>query len=90
MRIGQITLGAGRTQLSALNIRFAQLVIQNNASHSIRVGDNTVTSSTGILISPGTPGGSFGSTLSIARGQLSQYYIIGTQNDVIDFLYENI
>jgi len=88
MRIGQVTLGAGATQISAQNIRFAQLIIQNNTTgDNVRVGDNTVSATRGILL---TPGGFFDSKLSVARGQLSQYYLYGTMGDVIDYLYENI
>ena len=87
MRIGQCVLGAAATQLTTVNRRFAQLVIQNNSADNVRVGDNTVSSTKGILLNPG---GFFDGRLSIARGRLGDYYLFGTAGDVIDYLYEDI
>ena len=85
--IAQVTIGAAATQISPLNINVQTLVIQDNAAHNIRVGDSTVTSTNGIAAS--LSGGSFNLTLNFPRGTiLSQWYVAGTQGDVVDFLYE--
>lgn len=83
----QVTLGATATQISASNINVQSLVVQNNtASDTCRVGDSTVTTSKGLLVNAS---GSYNLTLNFPRGTiLSQWYIAGTQNDVIDVLYE--
>jgi hypothetical protein len=94
MRILQVTLGSGATQVVAnqdaviggYNIYCSVLIFQNNASHNVRVGDNTVTASRGILLNPG---GSNTLTVCPPHGTLlSQYYLYGTSGDVIDVMYE--
>jgi hypothetical protein len=66
---------------------FSYFVCQNNASHSIRIGDSTVSTTKGILISPGTPGGSQTITPALQySGDLTEFYIIGTANDIVDFM----
>lgn len=85
MRTIQVTLGATATQVTTGQIYSPFVIIQNNASHSIRVGDNTVTSSKGINVSAS---GSITIQRSDNRILLKSYYIFGTQNDVIDILYE--
>jgi hypothetical protein len=94
MRLLQVTLGSGATQVIAnqdtvtggYNTYCSLLIIQNNATHNVRAGDNTVSSTKGILI---TPSGSLTANLFIVRGTLlSQWYLYGTQGDVIDILYE--
>jgi hypothetical protein len=87
----QVTLGAGATQISPLNINIQSLVVQDNAVHNIRVGDSTVTTSKGLLLAAASPapGGSLNVTLNFPRGTiLSQWYVAGTQGDVVDVLYE--
>lgn len=87
----QVTLGASATQISPHGINFKQLVIQNNATHSIRVGDSTVVAGAygtgkGLLITTG--GNSNTGALPIQSGILSNWYIAGTAADVIDVFYE--
>lgn len=98
MRLIQLTLsGSGANQISpntdtvagGTQVYVSYLIIQNNAGHSLRVGDNTVSSTKGILIASGTPGGSVTAQFAMPRGSLlSQWYIAGTNADVIDILYE--
>lgn len=87
----QVTIGASATQVSAI-LYCRWVVFQNNASHNIRIGDSTVTSSKGILLASGTPGGSF--TLQPDPQpeiiNLSQWYVSGTQNDVVDVTCDTI
>lgn len=77
---------------------FQVFVIQNNSAHAIRVGDASVsmtvpaavnggTAGRGILISPGSPGGS--QTLSPGleyTGDMTEFYIAGTATDVVDVM----
>ena len=83
----QVTLGAGATQISKHGINFKQMIIQNNTSaDTVRVGDSTVSSTKGILL---TAGSAFNAgALNIQAGILSGYYLFGTAADVIDVLYE--
>jgi hypothetical protein len=90
--IVQVTLGAGATQLSTSSIPCREIVIQDNAAHSMRIGDNSVTSSKGIYLAAGPGGGSvtiFPPTTyaSGASLDLSTWYAVGTQGDVVDVLY---
>jgi hypothetical protein len=101
MVIFQVTIPAGgkvnitnRVNGSAIpaNIPTAtyvqQLVIQNNAGHTLRIGDSTVSSTKGIVISPGSPGGMFNGGGFINYGSyLSDWWLFGTSADVIDILY---
>ena len=67
------------------NTMVQTLLIQNNAAHSIRVGDSTVTSTKGVQI---TASGSsnFGAFMNY-NTMLSDWWIDGTAGDVIDILY---
>lgn len=84
----QVTIGASATQLTASQIQVRQLMIQNNAAHLVRVGDSTVTSSKGIYLAAGPGGGSFNSgPVNIYETFLSDWYVAGTNGDVVDVLY---
>ena len=85
----QVTIGASTTQVSTTSIPVKQLFIQNNAAHTIRVGDVNTTSSRGALISSGSPGGSItsGAFGMQAASDLNQWWINGTNGDVIDVIY---
>jgi hypothetical protein len=85
----QVTIGASATQISSTNLYCSAWIIQDNAAHNIRFGASNVTSSIGTLLASGTPGGSYTSAASMNGSQpvpdnLAQWYISGTQNDVID------
>jgi hypothetical protein len=85
----QVTIGASTTQVSTTSVPIKQLFIQNNAAHTIRVGDINTTSSRGALISSGSPGGSITSgAFGIQQAtDLNQWFINGTNGDVIDVIY---
>lgn len=84
----QVTIGAGPTQVSSTGVAALQITIQNNATHSCRAGDSTTTTTKGILLAPGTPGGALTTgTLTAFSTNLSEWWIAGTQNDVIDIMY---
>jgi hypothetical protein len=88
----QVTLKSGATQISPHGINFKQLIIQNNTSaDTVRAGDSTVVAGAygtgkGILISP-SGSVNIGPTV-IQGGILSNWYLAGTLNDVIDVTYE--
>ena len=90
MRIGQITLTAAATPLIPAgnpNVYASVLSIQDNAGHDVRVGDNTVTASRGQAV---TANGSIYTAPVPPRGTLlNQWFVFGTNGDVIDFLYED-
>jgi hypothetical protein len=84
----QVTIGAGVTEISTGALFCSEVQIQNNAAHSIRVGDSATTSSRGALLASGSPGGSqTWGPFPNGKIDLSQLYIAGTQNDVIDVIY---
>lgn len=85
----QVTLGSGATQLSAAHLYCSAWIIQNNATHNMRFGDSTVTTSKGTVLASGSPGGSYTTTASANGSQpnpddLSQWYVAGTAADVVD------
>jgi hypothetical protein len=90
MRLIQLTLGSGtNTQVTTQNIYASIVVFQNNAANNMRIGDNTTTSSKGITLASGSPGGSATLQIFPPRGTLlSSYYVAGTAGQVIDILYE--
>lgn len=94
MVILQVTLLAGATQIAPPNTgvlpnskQFQTLIIQNNSAAVIRVGDSTVTATTGISVPDA------GGILQINLGldycgtDLSEWWIFGTAADVIDVLW---
>ena len=91
MRILQLTMTGSKQQISPLSTTGAQvycsvLSIQNNGTNNMRIGDNTVTTSRGQLVSGS---GSIYTAPCPPKGtRLADWYIIGTANDVADILYE--
>jgi len=85
----QVTIGAGVTQISTSSIPVKQVFFQNNQTHSMRVGDSLTTTSRGALLANGSPGGSItsGAFGMQQATDLNQWYVAGTQNDVIDVIY---
>jgi len=89
----QVTLGSGNTKVLSVgahqNCRW--IVIQNNQTHAIRIGDTNITSTRGILLASGAPGGSFyiGPDSSGSARDLGTWYINGTAADVIDVVYDD-
>lgn len=92
MRILRVTLGAAATRITAAQIYTPYLEVQNNANNLCRIGDNTVTASRGILLSPTGATSSTVPPFVVQRGDnricLNQYYLFGTAGDQIDVLYE--
>lgn len=89
VRTLQVTLGSGATQITVGNITCKWVVFQNNASHSMRIGDSNVTSSRGLLL---TASGSFFAPPAAPQGfttNLNGWYVIGTSSDVIDIIYDD-
>lgn len=97
MPCGQVTIGASATKLQSSSQRVMQLVIQNNSAHAIRVGDSPLVSTTtpasanggtagfGILVGVGSNWNS--GTFTSGAQQLTQWYVAGTNTDVIDYQY---
>ena len=88
----QVTIGSGVTAISTnANAGARQLIFQNNAAHVMRVGDSNTTSSRGALLNAAS-GGNGGGSLSVGPYypnslNLAEWYVAGTQNDVLDVLY---
>jgi hypothetical protein len=87
----QVTLGAGATQIFAAKLGVRELNIQNNAAHNCRVGAANVSATLGIQLSTQSGGGGgdiTAGTFNISNATfLNEWYVFGTQNDVIDVLY---
>lgn len=91
MRLIQVTLGTAATRITTGKIYTPSLFIQNNAAAVVRLGDNTVSATRGIALSPsvaGAPGGSFTNYRPDNRIFLDSYFLFGTAGQVIDVLYE--
>ena len=89
----QVTIGAANTALSATRTPCYQVIVQNNQTHDMRVGDSTISSSKGILLSQSGDTG-VGRIGSVTFGpfpalniELSQIFVNGTQNDVVDVIF---
>lgn len=88
LHFAQVTIGAAATQLSATRKPVKWLCIQNNSTHNFRLGDSTVSSTKGIALATGSPGGSLTLTADTAYNtDLSQWWVFGTQNDLVDILW---
>jgi len=85
----QVTIGASATPISATNLYCRSFVVQNNAAHTIRVGDSTTTTSKGTQVAAGASASWLPVPNSTAYN-LSQWYIAGTQNDVIDVTCDQV
>ena len=84
----QVTIAATNTpqRLTTTNTKAYQIVFQNNAAHVMRIGDSTTTSTVGLVLSAG--GGAANAVPRIVQDtDLTDWYVNGTQNDVLDILY---
>lgn len=85
----QVTLGASATALTTGNLYYKWLVIQNNAAHTLRVGDSNVSATRGMSLQSG---GAFYSPLVGANPStlnLFGFYAFGTSGDVLDIIYDD-
>jgi hypothetical protein len=85
----QQTLTANATQLipptGGVNVLARQVIIQNNAAASMRIGDNTVSATKGIYLAAGPGGGSLNSgAVQIYNSYLSDFWAFGTSGNVVD------
>jgi len=83
----QITLTSAATPVSATYAPFNQMVVQNNGS-AARLGDVTVTATSGIALAAS---GAANSIVAIGpfagqQGDASQFYVFGTSGQVVDVL----
>ena len=92
MRIFQVTMTGSAIELAPLltqtagQIYCSVLQLQNNGGNDMRVGDNTVTTSRGQIISSG--GGLYTAPCPPKGTRLADWWVIGTSGDVLDGLYE--
>lgn len=85
----QITLTSSATPIvPAGNIFYRWVVFQNNAAHTMRVGDSTVSASKGMSL---LSGGAFYAPLvgSGSGFNLSGWNAFGTSGDVLDVCYDD-
>lgn len=85
----QVTIGASVTQITTTDTFARQIIFQNNQTHSMRVGDSTTTTSKGALLASGSPGGSMnvGPSPQPQLLNLANYFVAGTNTDVIDVFW---
>jgi ribosome biogenesis protein Tsr3 len=92
MFLTQVTLTAAATKIIPSNVtpapqngqQYQKIIIQNNATHVIRVGDQTVSATKGISVAVA---GTLDISGLIDYGQdLTDFYIFGTATDVIDVM----
>jgi hypothetical protein len=92
MQIISVTLLATATPIVAQNstqnrISFQTLIVQNNSAAVCRVGDQTVSATTGIALAP-TPSLPLVITCPLEySSDLSEYFLFGTAGNVIDVLF---
>jgi hypothetical protein len=81
-----ITTGVGIGPFPTGNLYVQQLIVQNNAAHSMRLGDVTVSSTKGIVLGIGAGSANAGGFINYGS-YLSDWWVAGTAGDVVDFLY---
>lgn len=84
----QVTIGAAKTAITTGDIHCKWVLFQNNASNTMRVGDTNVSATQGVKLVAGSslfiPAISAG-----AQTNLNGWFVQGTQNDVIDVIYDD-
>lgn len=91
MRVIKVTIGSsGTTQITTNNSLYASIIaLQCQGAAAMTIGDNTVATTGGIELSPGTPGGSATFQMAFARGtHLADWWVNGTAGQVLIVLYE--
>lgn len=92
MRLIQVTLGAGATPITNRQVYTPFFIVQNNSNAGCRIGDNTVSATHGIYLSPTGAASNAIPTFSVSRADnripLYNYMLFGTAGSVIDVLYE--
>jgi hypothetical protein len=92
MRILQVTLGAAATPLTTSKIYTPYFIVQNNSNAGCRIGDNTVSATRGIYLSPTGAASNAIPTFAVSRCDnrvpLFNYFLYGTAGSVVDVLYE--
>jgi hypothetical protein len=92
MRIIQVTIGTKPTPITTNTALYASvLAIQNNAAAVCRVGDDTVSATTGIALAPGSTTTQNPLILTPCKPQgihLSEVFVFGTPTQLIDIIYE--
>jgi hypothetical protein len=82
----QVTIPSGGTvQISTLQCSIRLIDFQNNAGHTMRVGDSTVTSSIGHLLA--ATGGGWTLHTDGYFSYLSDWFVVGTAADVVDVTF---
>lgn len=85
----QVTIGAATTQITTSDIPARQVLVQNNSTHDIRLGDSNTSSSRGAVLKASSIGSANFGSYQFEQINLNQLYVNGTQNDVVDVLYVN-
>jgi hypothetical protein len=89
MKTLQVTIGAAVTQFTALDIPVRQVWVQNNGgTNTMRVGDVNTSSTVGIKLSTNSSPISVCGPFNDHADNLKDFWVAGTQNDVLDVLYE--
>jgi hypothetical protein len=87
----QATLTAAATQLipptGGVNVLARQVIIQNNAAGTMRVGDSSVSATKGYYLAAGPGGGVLNTgAATIYNSYLSDFWVFGTSGQVVDIL----
>lgn len=91
MRIFQVTMTGSAQELASvltqtMSVYCSVLQMQNNGTHQMRIGDNTVTANRGQIIQ--ASGGLYTAPCPPRGTRLADWWVIGTSGDVLDVLYE--
>lgn len=85
----QVTLGAAATRVTTTRTPCKQIIFQNTAGNVARIGDSTVSATKGIKLAASAAANSIVSLgpFDTHPLELEDYYIFGTENDLIDIWY---
>ena len=85
----QVTLGAAATRVTTTRTPCKQIIFQNTAGNVARVGGSTVSATVGIKLAASAAANSILSLGPFDNNplELEDYYIFGTNGDLIDVWY---
>lgn len=83
----QVTIGSGTTQVTTTDFPCRQAIFQNNATHTMRIGDSLTSSSRGAVLLANSVGSmNIGNSPLTGGTNLNGWFVNGTASDVLDVI----
>ena len=85
---GKVQVSTGIPSNFQNDILVQWLQFQNNAAHTVRYGDWSVSSTKGMMLANGSPGGAGSQSTPIGYStMITDWWVAGTAGDVVDVLF---